>query len=394
MKNGSSNGMLGWLAVGTALAAGLPMLNAQQSGSLKRAQSQDDQRTEVDLWNVEDWRHDLTISDLEQREKNFERLVQTARRDPAGRARLEEWSRDSDKDFAWSARLALRELDHRGLFPAFGQDLFQDWQGGLQGFQTLPQGSFSLSFPQNFQLPQGLDLDLFNGMHAQSGGAQSEKSSISLSITPDGVKATVITEEDGVENKQEYQAESLDALLEAHPELRDKIGIGGIHMGGLGGMGGFQNLHLFTPGTPFEFDFGTGLGGGLGSGLQLEPGQFQLRLGKPRTDVLGVYVEATSDAQSKVDAKLPLDGMYIQQVMPGTIAAELGLKQGQTLTHIDGRAIRSRDDISAAMRARNADATIEVDIVEPDGTSRTLRWDPPNESGDSGVNRGAALRKV
>jgi len=393
MKHGSSNGMLGMLAMlvmgGTALAAGLPMLNAQQSGGgLKRVQTQDDQRTEVDPWKAEEWRRDLTVSDLEQREKNFERLVQAARRDPAGRARLEEWSRDTDTEFAWSARLALRELDHRGLFPSFDPDAF----GSVFQGHALPEGSFSFSFPQDFQFPQAFDLDLFNGMQGQSGGVQSEKSCISLSITPDGVKATVTTEENGTETKQEYQAESLDALLEAHPELRDKIGVGhgafgAFGMGGLhtGGMGG--NVHLFTPGTPFEFDFGTGLGGGL----QLEPGQFQLRLGQPRTDVLGVYVEPTADAQSRLDTTLPADGMWIQKVEPGTIAAELGLKPGQTLTHIDGRAIRSRDDISAAMRDRAQDATIEVEIVEPDGARRTLRWDPPKDTGVSGV---PGLRKI
>ena len=71
--------------------------------------------------------------------------------------------------------------------------------------------------------------------------------------------------------------------------------------------------------------------------------------------------------------------------MWATIAAQLGLKRGQTLIRIDATKITVREDISAAMRERTADAAIEVEVVEPDGEHRTLRWQP---------TKGPALRKV
>jgi hypothetical protein len=206
------------------------------------------------------------------------------------------------------------------------------------------------------------------------------------------VHATVTTDENGVEQKQEYSAESMDALLEAHPELREKIG--GVHIGHSGhlglGSGAFTFKGLGT--TPFQLDLGPDWKGSIDGGLQLGPGLFGAqRLGAPRTDVLGVYVIPTAEAQAQVDRTLPPDGLWIQQVVPGTIATELGLQRGQTLQRIDGRTIHSRDDISAAMRERAKDASVEVDVIEPDGTSRTLRWEPKSDA-DSGA--GHSLRRI
>jgi hypothetical protein len=106
---------MGILLAPAVVLLGGANLAAQDAGArLSRVEEQQG-RQAVDPWERESWRGKLSASDLDQREHAFEQLLDAARRDPEARAKLELWSEDgTDTEFAWTARLALRELERAG----------------------------------------------------------------------------------------------------------------------------------------------------------------------------------------------------------------------------------------------------------------------------------------
>ena len=73
-----------------------------------------------------------------------------------------------------------------------------------------------------------------------------------------------------------------------------------------------------------------------------------------------------------IDARLGADGVTVSRVAAGSLFHRLGLRAGDRVTAVDGRAIRSLDD-GAALYARLSTATtLTVDVAR--GSERlTLR---------------------
>jgi len=356
---------LGILAAPAALLLGASGFVAQDAGGRLTRVEEQSSRQEVDPWDRESWRGKLGASDLDQRERAFELLLDAARRSEDARSKLELWSKDeSDSEFAWTARLALRELDRFGRGAAGpGQFWFQFPHSNLgRGFDLTPFFDYEPSPDSNGTVWQWIDPG------ATGGAPQVSKSQVQLSITPEGVEAKITREVDGVEETEEYSAESMDALLEAHPELRGDLG-GGLH-------------------RPLGSSFGTGLDalGNFGFGMGF-PGGFRFDSSGPRaldlfgrrrvrTDILGVYVRPVADAGELANGELPDSGLWIEAVVAGTIAAELNLERGQTLVELNGRALSSRDDISSELRSRPPEDEIDVVVIEVSGERKTLTWKP------------------
>src|SRR6185436_7098882 len=110
---GSSLLALGWAANAQSQTSDHGTSNG---GRLRKAPSaavspdgSSSQGESVASFDAERWRKELVAGDLDQRQASYEELVQLARRDPAARAALEEWSQGND-ELAWTSRLALREL--------------------------------------------------------------------------------------------------------------------------------------------------------------------------------------------------------------------------------------------------------------------------------------------
>jgi len=357
---------MGILAAPAAVLPGGADLLAQASGGRLTRVEEQQGRQAVDPWERESWRAKLGASDLDQRERAFDQLLDAARRDSEARAKLELWSKDAaDREFAWTARLALRELDRLGSGAGGPGQLWFRFPYGNHGLDLDPKQFFDYEF--DFPDPGGM-LWGFEGRGLPDGTARASKSQVQLSITPDGVEAKITREVDGVEETEEYSAESMEALLEAHPELRDDLG--GVSDRALGlnfgtNLDAFGNLG-FDSRFPRSFRFD--LGGG--SALDL------LGTGRVRTDILGVYVRPVADAGKLVEGTLPDSGLWIEAVAPGTIAAELNLKRGQTLVEMNGRRLSSRDDISSELQSRQAEDEISIVVIELSGESKTLTWKP------------------
>jgi hypothetical protein len=347
--------MKGKLRFAVALPATLIVgsLWAQEAGPVQRGleKVRPDQGTADEEMpdRFERWRERLSVPDLDERQQHFEQVVQSARRNPGLRKALEAWARQSD-ELAWSARLALRELSRSTAwgFPSlqgFGhQGAALDWPW----LERLDLDELRRRMEESFAPPQGArPLD----------GSRSFRS-LRLQMGTDGVECEVTTDEDGQEVTQTFQARTVEELLEAHPELKDHIRSGGLRAGI-----GWPELLGSQPGG---FDL-LPLLGGLGAAPL-------------RTDILGVVVQPLEEGQA---ASLELEhglGLFVQRVEPGTIAATLGLRRGEVLVELNGRALKVRDDISAALAERGAQDEVRVELLDRWGRRCTRVWKPAPES--------------
>jgi hypothetical protein len=346
---------LGWS--GVALLAGLAAAGGARYGWSEPAQGRlmrvapAEPATQADL---DAWRERLRADDLDLREQSFDALVAAAVADPSLREALQSWAKDeSDAGVAWSARLALREVQSR----------LQRTPLGWSGAWSSPSDPFS-----NGPLFDDLQRRL-EELHRQFGrtpnaGAMppgssttTRSESYSLECGPDGVKCTVRRDENGQEVSEEYSAATVEELFQAHPELREKIGV-----------------TQSSPSDPFLRDFQLRFG---------RPGAAQLVAPRSnasvRTDVLGVVVQALSADESRALGLEPGVGLRVDRVEPGTIAQQLGLLRGHVLIEINQTPIRTRDDISNEIQRRGADGALDVIVIDRWGQKRTRTWKPDSE---------------
>jgi membrane-associated protease RseP (regulator of RpoE activity) len=171
---------------------------------------------------------------------------------------------------------------------------------------------------------------------------------------PDGVRGEVEEQdEDGNTQKRTYEAETLDELLELHPELRGRLQAGSPGAGwGADVRELFDRLRERRGAAPF--------------GSVAVP-----------TDKLGILMRAPGSFRSSVPGLDEDTGLFVERVLPGTLAAELGIRAGDVLTHLDGRALSSAEDVQAALSARRAGDRLTAEVVDARGERRTLSWRPP-----------------
>ena len=283
---------------------------------------------------AEKWRERLLDPDLDRREQHFERLIEAVRRNPDLRGPVEAWAADAARpELAWTARLALRELARQ---PAWGFRI-----GPLsRGFgPTHPWFSDPLGGSGGSGRPPGWP--------GPEDTAASSSESFSLSLGPGGARLEVTREVDGQSVTETFEEESLEALLEAHPELREKMpwGRAGFGLGRLPWQGGSGQEAVVDP-TPV------------------------------RTDVLGVVVRELGPEER---ARLGLEeglGLRIDRVAEGTIAASLGLRAGYVLVELNGRGLRVADDVSGALAERGPGGEVTVVLLDREGRRRPRTWRP------------------
>lgn len=345
-------------ALGLSLA---PLAPQSQSPGLIRILPRPAESAQFD---AESWRARLTASDLDRREQDFALLTALVRRDAGARAEVERWAREGDSELAWTARLILRESDplarSRGgggltpwlQLPELDLDALRDWRGGpeiwLHELQPL--------WEQDLLLPPG-------GATAPSGGATSQAQKFELRSGPDGVKVTVEDQKDGNVEKKEYEAATLDELLDQHPELRERLGAQG-----LGGRGprGFLDLRLG-----------------------------QAPAAAPRTDVLGVTVRPLPKDEARSLGLEEGIGLVVERIEPRSIAAALGIQRGHVLTRMNDRDLRQASDITDELCARAVDGEVRVELIDRWGQRRTRTWKPDDRPAAAPpASRPTELRKI
>ncbi len=312
--------------------------------------------------------HKLTADDLDERERAYKEVVDRAVNDDAVRAALETWAKDtSNRDLAWTARLALREVErrpgtHLRALKSFGGGAMDDMRGRFQELERRFGGLDSLfgdlqrDFDHMFQ-------------DAPSGTTRHSRSeSYQMRVTPDGVEIVIDEDVDGQRKERTYKGSSMEEILEANPELRERIGDGPI-------------VRSFGYGEPFEIRVQPGQGWNAFPPTPApdarswnQPAKPLLKPGGVRTDILGVQYASPTDEMRK---KLGLDdgvGIEVERAEPGTIASALGLQPGDVVIALNGRTLKVRDDVVAALRDRKPGEPVRLEVVDPQGKRHTMTW--------------------
>ncbi len=342
------------------LMASVPLLFAPATGGETTTKPQKLVRVQSDgaadeAFDRDGWRKKLTQEDLDARERAFERVTELARRSDKARQALESWAKDdSHPDLAWTSRLALRS----STAPSAIDDLSGSarWNDLNSRFEELRR-RFERIDPMFDDMQEDLqrlfDRQPFQSWNFQPGplGGSSEAQSFSLEIGPDGSVTCEITEDvNGDKQTKKYTADSVEELLEAHPELRGRIGLGGGH--------GFNRV--MPHGTP----------------TPRAQGGLRRSLGSVPTDMLGIYPSQPSSEQRKDFDLDPDVGLLVERTAPGTIAEILGIQSGDIVIEMNGTTIHDSADVARVLKERESDGEVAVVIIDKKGQRRTLTWRP------------------
>jgi len=315
-----------------------------------------------DPFDAEHWRQRLSNPELDARMFSFEQLARIASEDVRARQQIREWASESDgAELAWTARLLERELARAPSqsqssgrwrvdpFAPFAFDTFEGFGAplSLEEFERQLERQFGRQFGPLLRAP---------GRAPQPWGKsapQAQRSSSSqIEITPDGVKVRVTEEIDGQQRTEEYSASTLEELYATHPQLRERIGLDsrGAEPRALDSNGWIE--------SPRPGDSLPGFGARTGV----------------RHDILGVVLDELSEKE-RVELGLSDGvGLRIGRVEPGTLAERLGLTRGQILVELDGESIRTRDDVTRRIKARQPTDELRAAVVNGSGQRSELRW--------------------
>ena len=101
-----------------------------------------------------------------------------------------------------------------------------------------------------------------------------------------------------------------------------------------------------------------------------------IKEGRIRYPYIGINVMDLADVPEELrrvfQGRLPQKGAVIAQVMPGGPAAQVGLRAGDVITHIDERAVETANDVAAALLVKRTSGTISIGYLR-DETSRTIQ---------------------
>jgi len=126
------------------------------------------------------------------------------------------------------------------------------------------------------------------------------------------------------------------------------------------------NSAIASLGTTFS-----GQSGSIGLGFAIPINQARktadqlIKTGKATYPVMGISVDMNYSGDGAMIAKTGV------AIVPGGAAAKAGLKSGDIITEIDGRAITSSDELIVAIRSQNVGEKIEV-TYKRDGVSKTV----------------------
>lgn len=323
------------------------------------------------------WATRLTHHDHDRREASFEAFVEEARSNLELRAMARDW-RQEPTELGWTARLALRTLESEDLRENAREPSrpspFLDLRSGRipRILGPSPLDAFEEHSRQLEQM-----LESLGGSNPASLGQGAVRSGSSTSITqgPDGIRVEITThDEDGSQQSEVFEGSTLEDLVAGHPELKERL-----------------EGRSFALGGPGAHDLGIGL-------LRLNSfdAEFERMLEAwPRRSNSGLWSQRTSRPRGEgpaplnahsipldrlgvlIDTEAPGPGLLVQSVEGGSLAQALGIRAGERIRALCGRAIAEVADVGEALGSRKPDEPVTGQVEGVEGTLRDLRWEVP-----------------
>lgn len=298
-------------------------------------------------FEAEHWAARLSESDHDLRMAAYEAVTEAGRERPEVFRALQTWAKDKSRgDLGWTARMALREIEHTQK----QKQEQEPWGFGTSDLDGLRDESMGLSQVQFERILLG-KIDQLQRRMAQglSAGAAPGEGVVPrvfrLDFGPEGWRLNTrsLGADGGVH--QHWEAESIEALLSAHPELEEEFPV----LGGLRlrfGLPGVRSAPLIPP---------------------VDEG--------PRTDVLGVECRPlTSNEADAMDLLKEEGGLLVARTVPGSIADELGVRRGDILLGLNGTALGAPRDITDVLALRVSGDSIHLRLIDTQGQDRSLMW--------------------
>lgn len=309
------------------------------------------------------------------------RLVRQIERADAGG--LVQRSHDDDGQVPMRRRWNQRGWPADGIQQRF-EELFRDLE--RFGFD-IPRASF-------------FHDDFFRDLQDQMQNGFSRSQGMSMQIGPDGAVRVEIEEQDadGKVEKKVYEAPDLQTFQSQYPEVlqRGGLGLGGRAFGGPGFGGLDLRLRSDDPLVPLW-------GGGRPDPFRNQPlPGFDRIDAQPDVDAenqvqagqrLGVTVR--SELPAELREHLALEdgvGLMVQSVLPDSLASGLGLRAGDIVVRLAGRAIGSPADVQAALGTVQAGAAVEVAFLRR-GVEQVATANKPAAKADVTTPQDRRLRR-
>jgi hypothetical protein len=331
------------------------------------------------------WESRLTSSDLDARELAFDELVNAARTDISLRYALQAWALDpSRNELAWSARMALREVDRQdhplrvAWVPRSGKrqpvmfQLHEPHGGAASAPDSKQDGNLrDMQFTGDFPLSDHRMLSLSSrrvlGIPMESRSPARRQGRFELNFQPEGVTLVVTEFSAGKAFQRTYAGASIEQLLRMYPDLRGKVPA----------LSHINTQHLSRPAQQ-----------GLVGMVQLGPSssglpsnvEMQVSLGTRPAKVLGVKCTALTVSEAERRLLGPGVGLLIEGRVPGSIAEALNLQRGEILVELLGQQLCSTEEISRLMD-ENSSHKVIVKIIDRDGIEAIRSWSPSVKPG-------------
>jgi len=278
------------------------------------------------VFQASEWRERLSQRDLNAREQSYAELLELARKDARIADEVRAWSRGQD-ELAWSARLLLRELDRRGA------------RGALRTFRTDGWGDMQERMHERMQdlqqrmerLREEVERD-FGRAFEREGPMTRQQRQVETRQDPNGARVEVRTRTgNGPEEVKVYEGRTLDEIYQAHPELEA------------------ENALKDQLAPPSRMPM-------VPDRRVLQPVQQPMQ----QRSVLGVMCQ-------------PKDGgLQIEEVVDGSIAAQVGLRAGDVLLELNGTPVPSREEVARVLQDRRPGEDLVIVIQDANGKRRTL----------------------
>jgi len=97
-----------------------------------------------------------------------------------------------------------------------------------------------------------------------------------------------------------------------------------------------------------------------------------VKYGEVRRGQLGITGTELTSEIAKTFGYNKKDGAFVNQVMPDSAAAKAGIKAGDIIISIDGKAIRSFGELRAKIATMGADKQVALGLIR-DGKEQTVK---------------------